>query len=171
MRRTAAVATCVTLLGAGCVPSFVGGAPEGPEEMEPAGEVTVIGEVPVENADRVVVFESYRNREGDVCIRSEVGTTCWDAGDREVGGLPAERPIGLSWSGGEDAWCVEAEVQEGVTRVVVIDGARDQHELTHLRDAREIGIQLFVGCYEGGAMPRVLDAYDAAGQLAYRTDM
>lgn len=169
MRRSVGVALAGLLVG--CVPSFVGGGPQGPEEFEPVGEVTVLGEVPVEGADRVVVFEGYRSREGATCIRSEVGTTCWDDGDRDVGGLPAEQPVGLSWSGGDDAWCVEAEVQQGVSRVVVIDDARDQHELTDLRDARALGIRLFVGCWEGGAMPRVLDAYDAEGQLAYRTDM
>lgn len=170
MHRSGAPLIALAVVTVGCVPGFVRGGP-GPDELAPVGEVTVIGEVAVENADRVVVFESYRNREGAICIRSEVGTTCWDEDDRQVGGLPAETPIGLSWSGGEGSWCVEAEVQEGVTRAVVVDADRTQHELTHLRDARELGIQLFVGCYEQGAMPRVLDAYDADGQLAYRTDM
>lgn len=176
--RQVVVVGALALTLAGCVrlggPGGPGQAPDGgPDAISQAvGPVVVLGEVPVEGTADRVRFEGFRNAEGGICISSsDGGMSCNDRSPAAVPPLPATEPVELSWGGSDDRLCVQAALQEGVARAVVIDDAGTVHELVDLAPARQLGVALFVACWTSGAEPRRLDVTSDDGQLAYTMDM
>jgi hypothetical protein len=177
MRQVVAVSLIVLAL-AGCVrpggPDGPGQDPgDGPDAIDqPAGPVVPLGEVPLEGTGERIRFEGFRNAEGGVCIRSsDGGMSCSGQSPATAPTLPATSPVELGWGGSDDQLCVEAVLQDGVARAVVVDAEGTAHELVELAPARRLGMALFVACWAGGAEPRRLDVTSGDGQLAYTLDM
>lgn len=138
---------------------------------QPAGPVIELGRVPIEGdrEGRTVTIRGFRNQAGGTCVETGSGMGCSSgAPDGRSRQLPAEGPLGLGYSSGDEV-CIEADVQDGITDAAVTDRDGEVHRLVSLPLSRQLGMNLFIGCWVG-AEPLTLETTTPTGAVAYRVD-